>query len=1011
MSPDASTAAGNAASPLLPSSSSSSSSSFSSLPADQQHPNTRRRRKTESAVNQPHLHVHVPHQDPHESLCRRSIVNRARTITFSAGSNPRQSEGPSVTRSKPGMRPTGVGVGVMMAAEGREAGRATALKTATPAAGSCDNNDYYSPSARPTVPRTTTTTTTSTIVSPTSSSSHSSSSAAFAAASHTSSPSAVPRPPQSRFSFEYKYPLRKRALTSSHTSAANASVQNGDDTHPGPDPTPTPQQRTILYDRPRRSVPNFHLSQVRDPAGFGYRPTSPRRAVENEPDSAPPLDAPSTVRATNPNAPKRRKSSLYDQQSIPDVNDRMSASSVVYAQGRTPADERSRGVDGFDRYSQSGDGNKTPVADDTRAKNEDIFLNIARSDSGRRDSFGRSELRRSRFRMSGSGLRSSTSRVSEQMPHPEQLRLNTYDSPLHPHQESPSTPHTAALYSYSASAHPLDEHSRPSSSAYVPSSRSAIGLPRSRLGRSSPEPLSYSPESYPERRGSLHESRAYRQSTLSSIRGSRQPSSSDVTERARFESERSRQDGTESTLSTTAPSTVWDELEDLKSRIKKLELTGKLPPSSQEAISSASGERPPTATTTMTTVSSSPRRSHKTSTFSGEAEGPSPVHPLLQSALVNAKDVLSNEVYTALEVTATDALALSTLLGSNKAPSGTGSVVNGYSTSDRQARRKADSVCRSLTELCLALSDEQHRRQSALVVNGRAEEEERHAHDDDTLTPTLPFRRSTTLDSDGLVRRQSTKRVGSRLETRRSSVATAIPSPESQHGDQNNEPVSEAKVTHSPSSPAPTRLSRLSTSLRTKRHRTDDEALVEQTPQVRSPTRSIADLSSAANNYRVSPRQRMSHGYTASQSKAIATPDRNPRFSLQPQPSQLPQPRTPTLSQSAIPLRRTLMTPSYTPATARSNIQAGYRRYGAASGLSSATNTSDGSIEESVLSPRPEASQTRIIAPSSKLATSYTPISQNRVRTNSLGARKFGLRPRSLAVSDDAINTFDDRID
>ncbi|PWY91070.1 hypothetical protein BO70DRAFT_358503, partial [Aspergillus heteromorphus CBS 117.55] len=76
MSPDAPGAVGHAALPPFPSSSSSSLSSFSS---------PRRRRKTESAVNQP---IHVLLDDsPSISLCRRSIVNRARTVTFSSGAN------------------------------------------------------------------------------------------------------------------------------------------------------------------------------------------------------------------------------------------------------------------------------------------------------------------------------------------------------------------------------------------------------------------------------------------------------------------------------------------------------------------------------------------------------------------------------------------------------------------------------------------------------------------------------------------------------------------------------------------------------------------------------------------------------------------------------------------------------------------------------------------------------------------------------------------------------------
>lgn len=79
---------------------------------------------------------------------------------------------------------------------------------------------------------------------------------------------------------------------------------------------------------------------------------------------------------------------------------------------------------------------------------------------------------------------------------------------------------------------------------------------------------------------------------------------------------KSKNDGTESTMSTTAPSTVWDELDDLKSRIRKLELTGKLPSSSAAAMSSMAGERPRTATTTVTTVSSSPKHKQKASSNS-----------------------------------------------------------------------------------------------------------------------------------------------------------------------------------------------------------------------------------------------------------------------------------------------------------------------------------------------------------------------------------------------------------
>ncbi|PWY91071.1 hypothetical protein BO70DRAFT_284020 [Aspergillus heteromorphus CBS 117.55] len=888
---------------------------------------------------------------------------------------------------------------MMRAGDPRDAGRPAALTSAGTTTGD-------SPSASTTTPPT--------LPSPSPSVSHSSISASHLPSLSSSAVPSVPRLPQSRFSFEYQYPLRKRAPTS-HLSS---SVLNSDDT---PDPTPS-LQRTFVYDSPRRSVPNVHLSHLRDQALLESHHPSPRRALEKDDDhdddsssSAPPLDVDSAARALSPNATKRRKSSLYAQQTTSDVNRRMPASAVSYSPGRSLADERHRAVNGVDRYGL-GDGNRTPVADDFRSKNEDVFLNIARSDSSaRRESFGRSELRRSRFRMSGAGLRSPTSRVTtEQTPSsPEQLRSNAYDSPLRSQDDPPSTPNNASVsYSYSASAHPLDDHGRSSTSAYASGSRSTIGLPRSRLGRTSPEPSPYSPESHLERRGSLHESRSYRHSALSTIRSSRQPSSSEITERARLESDRSRQDGTESTLSTTAPSTVWDELEDLKSRIKKLELTGKLPPSSQEAISSASGERPRTATTTVTTVSSSPKRGRNTSIQSGEPDPsatPSPVHPLLQSALGKAKDILSNEVYAALEVTVTDALALSGLLGASKAPSGGVSIVNGYTPSDRQARRKADSVCRSLTELCLALSDEQQlcRQQQLAVPDAPVEEPQINGDDEDTITPTLSYRRSTIQEPESLSRRQSTKRITSRLEARRASFANN-PALDT-NTTTTNDMVSDAQLTQSPG-PAmpPSRLSRLSTSLRAKRVHTDDDALPDQSPQTRSISRSMTDSAHPVATFR-SPRQRISHGYAASQSIPEPTPDRSPRYSTPVQPSQLPQPRTPTLSQSAIPLRRSMLTPSYPPATSRSNIQAGSRRYGIPSGIGSAALAADGPIEDD---PPQEPSQTRIIAPSKRLAASYTPIAQQtRLRANSLGTRRFGLRHRPMAVSDEAVNSFNDRID
>ncbi|KAG5995188.1 hypothetical protein E4U52_000298 [Claviceps spartinae] len=173
-------------------------------------------------------------------------------------------------------------------------------------------------------------------------------------------------------------------------------------------------------------------------------------------------------------------------------------------------------------------------------------------------------------------------------------------------------------------------------------------------------------------------------------------------------------EGTESPQSTTAPSTVWDELDDLKSRIQRLELTGKLPSTSGAAVARHSEERPATATT-VTTMSLSPKRQGlgRAADVSSTTGPQKEAYPILHSALAKSKPFLSSEVYQALEAAAHDAMTLSSMMGGPGQPgpvsSGAASVVGaggGGAVTDRQLRRKADSVCRSLTELCVALGDE-----------------------------------------------------------------------------------------------------------------------------------------------------------------------------------------------------------------------------------------------------------------------------------------------------------------
>ncbi|KAK4179802.1 hypothetical protein QBC36DRAFT_61416 [Triangularia setosa] len=200
-------------------------------------------------------------------------------------------------------------------------------------------------------------------------------------------------------------------------------------------------------------------------------------------------------------------------------------------------------------------------------------------------------------------------------------------------------------------------------------------------------------------------------------------------------------EGNESSSSTAAPSTVWDELDDLKSRINRLELTGKMPSSSGAAMSRTSDDnRPPTATTNATTMSTSPKRgsgasasqpnvnssfTSNTSSHRGETQ------PLLISALNKTKGLVGSEAFSAMESAANDVLALTTMLGTSGQPGpiSSGASAIGYgsnngSVTDRQLRRKADGICRSLTELYIALADELAQKQGSGSSNKREREED-----------------------------------------------------------------------------------------------------------------------------------------------------------------------------------------------------------------------------------------------------------------------------------------------
>jgi hypothetical protein len=376
-------------------------------------------------------------------------------------------------------------------------------------------------------------------------------------------------------------------------------------------------------------------------------------------------------------------------------------------------------------------------------KSEDLFLNIAKTDA----STSRVEKRRSRVSLPFFSNRPATA----QNPSPLQDRFDT----------ASVSGRSEALKYYSK---------RSSLGQHVPgafSRTSTLGEPTrdSRFETQSAHPaeLSRKPTG---RRFSIANSNAG-----SNIEAARPYSRPNTARTNRLVSEASFLDrpkmpepnATESTISTTAPSTVWDELDDLKSRIRKLELTGKLPPSSAAAMTSS--DRPKTATTAATTMSGSPK--HKpvaTPQLQSAIEGiPSGIHPNLHEALSNAKNVLSNDVYQKLQATAQDALQLSMMMN----PEGTvGSTVGTPGLSERQIRRRTESLCRSLTELAISmLSEPKSTPQPATRPASREAYQS---------ISGLRSRRYSNEQSD---RPPVTSRVQSRLETRRTSTLNTQSSP------------------------------------------------------------------------------------------------------------------------------------------------------------------------------------------------------------------------------------------
>ena len=372
---------------------------------------------------------------------------------------------------------------------------------------------------------------------------------------------------------------------------------------------------------------------------------------------------------------------------------------------------------------------------------------------------------------------------------------------------------------YAASAHPLEQRHRLQKQA---SNR--------RPYYSSPQQDNGEPPMTSGRRGSINSSFSlYNSSPLNE-----RPGSSRVAAGVG--------DGTESTVSTTAPSTVWDELDDLKSRIRKIELTGNLPSSSSAAMSTVYGERPATANTTLTDMSSSPKRRQRASASPEAATIPentsTEVHPLLQSALAKAGSVVRPQLYRALEATATDALALAHIT-QNRTPAASSAAHASASAIDRQLRRKAENMCRSLTELCITLGESSDRANGASPPRPRSNGLDRvRDAPDNRASPSLP------TDPE----MKASSRIMSRVEARRSSLQASSSFGQQEQG---SSPQPELPT---PTQERPPLLNRTSSVIR---YRGDID---EQSNSNRRP---LSRAATEAGFHRPSPQTRHSREYTS----------------------------------------------------------------------------------------------------------------------------------------------------
>ena len=526
-----------------------------------------------------------------------------------------------------------------------------------------------------------------------------------------------------------------------------------------------------------------------------------------------------------------------------------------------PAQAHRATLDRLENRSQGGAGGKMNRYG--RDKKEDLFLELAHNEASAEERPpSRSERASSRLSFANKRrslpLQAFSSSPGDQRPRTSGAafgqrppsRLDTQASELHRHVERYRNVSGRASFQ--------------ADDAVSVSTRSRSGLPLRYSERStaSPPQLQETPRSpelpqFGRRLPSLTATSQSHRLPPSRL-GNRQQDTYSESPADGSEQKQSLQD---SSAESETQETVWDELDDLKSRIKKLELTGKLPPTSGATISNESSDRPRTATTAPTTIDSSPKHPKPERTLESETvaeaepedespadvpSGPSitNIHPNLHAALAKARPLLNGSLYRSLEATAADALQLAAMTGS-AGPQGTtftaAAIINGLTVSDRHVRRKADTMCRNLTDLCLALCEGKHEAPSIMsspvTINTPAQQ-----------SPSLLLPRNR-LDPNAGVSRAGNRPM-SRLEARRTSIlgSQAGSSIGNSPGVSGGEELSASEQESTPSNIRTTsfrRTDRAVSRLQASRLQRYGAAADDEDPTLRPPSRAMTDIGRA----------------------------------------------------------------------------------------------------------------------------------------------------------------------